>query len=119
MIIQESRKGLVALKTMASCDMPQCILITLFNNLIVSVIEYGLGLLTLSAAQHKRLEVIYNEGMQVILGCTDDASAVDMRHVLNLPPASERHKLAQVSAYMKIAADKDHALHDKVGRPYT
>ena len=32
--IQESRKGLVALETMASCNMKQCILMTLFNTWI-------------------------------------------------------------------------------------
>ena len=118
-IIQRSRKGLVALKTMASCNMPQRILVILFNTLVVSVIEYGLGLLTLSAAQHKRLEVIQNEGMRAILGCTRDTSAAAMRHLLDFPPASERHKLAQVSAYLKVAADTNHPLHDKVGRSYT
>ena len=82
--------------------MPQRILVILFNTLVVSVIEYGLGLLTLSAAQHKRLEVIQNEGMRAILGCTRDTSAAAMRHLLDFPPASERHKLAQVSAYLKV-----------------
>ena len=93
--------------------------ITRTYGLLLGHSTYRLELLTLSAAQHKRLEVIQNEGMRAILGCTKDTSAVAMRHVLDLPPASERHKLAQVSAYLKVAADENHPLHDKVGRPYT
>ena len=46
-IIQISRKGLIALKTMASFYIPQRILRILFNTLFVSITEYGLGLLTL------------------------------------------------------------------------
>ena len=57
-IIQKSRKGLTALKTMASLKMPQRVLMILYKALVLSVIEYGQGLLTVSSAQLKRLEVI-------------------------------------------------------------
>ena len=96
--------------------MPQRILVILFQALVVSVMEYGLGLLTLSKSQVQRLDVIQNEGMRAILGCTKDTSAEAMRYLLDLPTASERHKLAQVKAYLKIASDKKHPLHDKIGR---
>ena len=118
-IIQKSRKGLTALKTMASLKMPQRVLMILYKALVLSVIEYGQGLLTLSTAQLKRLEVIQNEGMRAILGCTKDTSSEAMRHLLDFPPAAERHKLAQVSAYLKVAADEGHPLHAKIGRQYT
>ena len=118
-VIQRTRKGLTALKTMASLKMPQRILVILYHALVLSVIEYGQGLLTLSKAQLDRLEVIQNEGMRAILGCTKDTSAEAMRHLLDFPPAAKRHKLAQVSAYMKVAADEGHPLHAKVGREYT
>ena len=117
--IQRSRKGPNALETMAIAKMPQKILFILYQALVLSVIEYGLGILTLSATQLKRLEVIQNEGMRVILGCTRDTSAEAMRHILDLPTASERHKLAQVKAYLRVAADEKHPLHEKVGRQYT
>ena len=53
---------------MASLKMHQRILMILYKALALSVIEYGQGLLTLSTAQLKRLEVIQNEGMRAILG---------------------------------------------------
>ena len=118
-VIQRTRKGLTALKTMASLKMPQRILVILYHALVLSVIEYGQRLLTLSKAQLDRLEVIQNEGMRAILGCTKDTSAEAMRHLLDFPPAAERHKMAQVSDYMKVAADEGHPLHAKVGREYT
>ena len=118
-VVQRSRKGLTALKTMAGAKMPQKVLLILYQALVVSVIEYGLGLLTLSNTQKKRLETIQNEGMRAILGCTKDTSAEAMRHLLDLPTATERHKLAQVKAYMRVAADKKHPLHNKIGRQYT
>ena len=118
-IVQRSRKGLTALKTMAGAKMPQKILVILYQALVVSVMEYGLGLLTLSKSQLQRLDVIQNEGMRAILGCTKDTSAEAMRYLLDLPTASERHKLAQVKAYLKVASDKKHPLHDKIGREYT
>ena len=95
-VVQRSRKGLTALKTMAGAKMPQKVLVILYQALVVSVIEYGLGLLTLSNAQLKRIETIQNEGMRAILGCTKDTSTEAMRHLLDLSTAAERHKLAQV-----------------------
>ena len=118
-VVQRSRKGLTALKTMAGAKMPQKVLVILYQALVVSVMEYGLGLLTLSKTQVQRLEVIQNEGMRAILGCTKDTSAEAMRYLLDLPTASERHKLAQVKAYLRVAADVKHPLHSKVGRDYT
>ena len=118
-IVQRSRKGLTALKTMAGAKMPQKTLVILYQALVVSVIEYGLGLLTLSKTQVERLDVIQNEGMRAILGCTKDTSAEAMRHLLDLPTASERHKLAQVKAYLRVASDEKHPLHNKIGREYS
>ena len=83
--------------------MPQKTLVILYQALVVSVIEYGLGLLTLSKTQVERLDVIQNEGMRAILGCTKDTSAEAMRHLLDLPTASMRHKLAQVKANLRVA----------------
>ena len=84
-VVVKARKGLVALKTMPGARMSQKILVILYQTLIVSVIDYGFGLLTLTCAQLKRLETIYiiqNEAMRAILGCTRDTSAEAMRYLL-------------------------------------
>ena len=99
--------------------MPQKVLLILFKALVLSVVDYGLGLLTLSTAQLRRLDVIQNEGMRSILGCTKDTSAEAMRYALDLPPMEDRHKLAQVKAYTRVAADTSNPLHVKIGRTVT
>ena len=72
-------------KTMATAQMPQRVLLILFKALVLSVVDYGLGLLTLSTAQLRRLDVIQNEGMRSILGCTKDTSSEAMSFALDLP----------------------------------
>ena len=74
-VVSRARKGLNAIKTMARAKMCQRILVILFQTLVLSVVEYGFGLLTLSDSQLQRLEVIQNEGMRAIHGCTRDTSA--------------------------------------------
>ena len=61
--IIKTRKGLVALKTMEIARMSQKILAMLLQTLVLFVIEYGFGLLTMSKSQLNRLEVIQNEAM--------------------------------------------------------
>ena len=61
-------------------------------------------------------QIIQNEGMRAILGCTKDTAAAAMRHVLGYCTMQERHKLAQVKAYLKVCADTKNPLHDKIGR---
>ena len=39
-----------------------------------------------------------------------------MRYVLGIPTMAERHKLAQVKAFLRVMADKKHPLHSKVGQ---
>ena len=87
----------------------------LFQTLVLSVVEYGFRLLTLSKTQLNRLEVIQNEAMRAILGCTRDTSAEAMRYILGFPTMAERHKLAQVKAFLKVSADENYPLHHKVG----
>ena len=50
-VIKKARKGLTAVKTIAVAQMPQHTLLILYKALVLSVIDYGFGLLTLSAAQ--------------------------------------------------------------------
>ena len=65
----------------------------------------------------KRLDAIQNEGMRAILGYTKETSAAAKRYVLGYPAMHERHKLAQVKAYLKVCADTKNPLHDKISRP--
>ena len=118
-IITKARRGLNAVKVMARDRMPQRNLALLFDMLVLSQVDYGFGILTLSNMQLGRLDVIQNEGMRTILGCTRDTSAAAMRYVLGLPAMKERHKLAQVKAYLKVCADPQHPLHEKLGRQTT
>ena len=50
--------------------------------------------------------MIQNEGMRTILGCTRDTSAEAMRYLLDFPCVDERHKLAQIQAYLRVSADE-------------
>ena len=115
-IVAKARKGLAALKTMAIARMSQKTLVILYQTLVLSVVEYGLGLLTLSTAQINRLEVIQTQAMRAILGCTKDTSAEAMRYLLGFPTMAERHQMAQMKAFLKVTSDPLHPLHKKVGR---
>ena len=118
-VVAKARKGLTAVKMLTYAKMPQRVLVILFQTLVISVVEYGLGLLTLSDTQLNRLETIQNEGMRTILGCTKDTSAEAMRFLLDFPTMRERHRMAQVKAFLRVSADPQHPLHDKVGRVVT
>ena len=91
--------------------MPQRILFTLFQALVLSVIDYGLGLLTLSSSQLHRLNVIQNEGMRTILGCTRDTATDAMRYVLDLPDMAERH----IIGWAYSARINDEQVHEDAG----
>ena len=59
--------------------------------------------------------MIQNEAMRAILGYTKDTSTEAMRYILGFPTMAERHKLAQVKAFLKVSSDENHPLHQKVG----
>ena len=75
---------------MAAAKMTQHIglLLVLLKSLVLSVIDYGLGLLTLSATQLQRLDVRQNEGTRSILGCTRDTSAEAIYALPVRPPSN-------------------------------
>ena len=50
-IAQKAKKGVAAIKVMANADTQQKILVLLVQMLVLSVMDYGLGLLTLSQTQ--------------------------------------------------------------------
>ena len=81
-----------------STTMEQMTLLILFKFLVLSVIDYGLGLLSLSTRQIFRLEKVQNAGMRIVLGCTRDTSVAAMRYTLGLTSIKQRHKQARVKA---------------------
>ena len=91
------------------------LLFMLLTSLVLSVIDYGLGLVTISKTQLQKLERIQNEAMRTVLGCTRDTSCAAMRYLLGLTSIEERHRLAQVRALFRIAQDKDHPLYSEIG----
>ena len=111
-VVIRSQKGLNALKTMAAKDIEQRMLFTLYQHLVLSVIDYGLGLLTISKSQMTKLERIQNAAMRVILGCTRDTPIVCMRYILGLPTIAGRLKVLQAKSYLRVAADTDHPLYE-------
>ena len=77
--ITKARKGLLAMKAVAAKGISQRILLILFRTLVLSVIDYGFGLMTLADTHLNRLDSIQNEAMRIILGCTRDTSATCQR----------------------------------------
>ena len=76
----KARKGLSVVKLMARDGMPQRILCLLFDMLVLPQIHYGLGILILYATQLRRLDVIQNESMRAILGCTKEVRLRNASH---------------------------------------
>ena len=70
--IAKARKGLLAMKAVASKGISHMIPLILYQTLVFSVIEYDFGLMTLADTHLKRLDSIQNEAMRIILGCTKD-----------------------------------------------
>ena len=54
--------------------------------------------------------------MRAILGSSKDTAAEAMRYLLGFPTMAERHKIAQIKAFLKVSEDKKHQLHSKVGQ---
>ena len=108
------KKGLSALKAMASKGIEQRHLFLLFQSVILSVIDYGLGLTTLSQSNLLKLDRVQNEAMRVILGTTKDTPIETMRYLLDLPSMETRHKVEQVKAYLNAMQNPKNPLHDAV-----
>ena len=68
------KKGLSALKAMASKGTQQRLLFLLYQSVILSVTDYGLGLTIL-----QKLDRAQNETMRVILGTTKDTPIESIR----------------------------------------
>ena len=108
------KKGLSALEAMASKGIKQRHLFLLYQSVILSVTDYGLGLTTLSQSNLLRLDRVQKEAMRVILATTKNTSIEDMRYLLDLTSIVVRHKMEQVKAYLNTMQNPKNPLHDAV-----
>lgn len=106
-----AQKGINVVKTLASAGIQQRVLFLLMQLVVLSVIDYGLGILSLSKTQIDRLERVQNAAMRAVLGCTKDTHVVCMRYILDLASIRVRHKVAQVKLYLNVLGDPKHPLH--------
>ena len=81
---------------MAAKSIEKYHLVLLYQGVLLSVIDYGLGLTTLSPSNLLKLDRVQNEATRVILGTTKDTPIETMRYLLDLPPMETRHKVEQV-----------------------
>ena len=89
------KKGLSVLKAMAAKGIEQRHLFLLYQSVVLSVIDYGLGLTTMAQTNLLKLDRVQNEAMRVTLRTTNDTPTETMRFVLYLPPTQTRQKVEQ------------------------
>ena len=97
---------------MASKGIEQRHLFLQYQSVILIVIDYGLGLTTLSQPNPLKLGRVRNEVMRVILGTTKDAPIETMRYVLDLQSMETRHKVEQVN--LNAMHNPKNPVHDAV-----
>ena len=90
--------GLSVLEAMAAKGVEQRHLFLLYQSMVLSVVDYGLSLTTMSLTNLLKLDIVRNEAMRVILGTTKDIPTETMRFMLDLPPMQTRQKMEQVKA---------------------
>ena len=108
------KNGLSALKAMASKGIEQRHLFLLYESVMLSVIDNGLGLTTLSQSNMLKLDRVQNEGTRGILRTTKDTPIETMHYLLDLPSMEARHKMEQVKAYLNAMQKPKNPLHDTV-----
>ena len=77
-------------------DIEQRRLFLLYKGVVLSVIDYGLGLTTMAQTNLLKLDSVQNKAMQVTLGTTKNTPTETMP---DLPPMQTRQKAEQVKAY--------------------
>ena len=102
------------LKAMASKGIKQRHLFLLYHSVILSVIDYGLGLTTLPQSNLLKLDRVQNEAIRVILVTTKDTSIDAMHYLLDLPSMETRHKAEQVQTYLNAMQNPKNPLLDAV-----
>ena len=82
--------------------------------MVLSVIDYGLGLTTLPQTSLLKLDRVQNEAVRVILRTTKDTVIETKRFMLDLPPVQTRQKVKQVKAYFSAVENPHDRLHEVV-----
>ena len=116
-ITLKCRKGLAALKAMAAKGIEQRHLFLLYQSVVLSRIDYGLGLTTISQTNLQKLDRVQNEAMRIILGTAKDTPVDAMRYILDLPPMQTRQKVEQVKAYISAVENPQNPLNSAVQDP--
>ena len=106
------KKGLSALKAMASKGIDQRYLFLLYQSVILSVVDYGLGLTTLSQSNLLKLDRVQNKAMRVILGTKKDTPIETMRYLLDLPSMETRWSKSR--RMLNAIQNPKNPLHDAV-----
>ena len=99
---------------MASNGIEQRHLFLLYESVIFSVIDYGLGLTTPAQSNLLKLDRVLNEDMRVFRGATKDTTIEAMRYLLDPPSMEARHKVKQVKAYLNAMQNPKNPPHDAV-----
>ena len=81
---------------------------------ILSVIDYGLGLTALLLSNLLKLNRVQNKAIKLILRTTKDISTEVMRCLLDLPPMETEHNVEQVKEYLNAMQNPMNQLHDSV-----
>ena len=108
-ITNRRKKGLSALKAMASKGIKQCHLFLLYQSVLLSIIDCGLGLTTLSQSNLLKLERVQNKAMRT----TKDTPIETMHYTYwTCHPRKARHKAEQVKAHLNAMQNPNNPLHD-------
>ena len=84
---------------------------------VLCIIDYGLGLTTLSQSNLLQLDRVQNKALthlRVILGKTKDTPIEAKHYLLDLPSMETRHKVGQVKAYLNAMQHPKNQLHNVV-----
>ena len=82
--------------------------------MILSVIDYGLSLTTLSQSNLLKLDRMQNDAMRIILGTTKDTPIETMRYLLDLPSVDTRHTVEQAKVYLTAMRNPKNPLPNAV-----
>ena len=108
------RKGMSVSKTMAVKGIKQRHLILLFQGVILSIIDYGPGLDTLSQFSLQKFDRVQSYAMRVVLGTTKDTSIEAMWYLLRLSPVETKYNVKQVEAHFYLMQNPKNRLHNAV-----
>ena len=102
------------MKAIAAKGIEQCCLVLLYQSVLLSVIDYGLGFTAMAQTNPLKLDRVQNVAMRVMLGTTKDTPIETIRFMLDLPPMQTRQKVEQVKSYFSAVKNPHNQLHEAV-----